>query len=412
MDSRSRPHANPRIGYVLKMYPRYSETFIVTEILAHEAAGLEVEIFSLRHPVDTHFQDVISRVRSPVHYIPASTPHVTAFWSEIAAAEERLPGLWSRLAEFAGDDVRDVYQAVVLSRMARASGITHFHAHFASVATGVARIAAKLAGIPYTFTAHAKDIFHASVSDADMRRKLRDARAAITVSDYNNSYLRQRHGKVASGVRRIYNGLDLSRIPYSPPTTRELDVVAVGRLVEKKGFDDLITACAILRDRGTPIRCRIIGTGPLEAELNGQARALYLEKNVELVGPRPQGAVFDEIRRARSLVAPCVEGSDGNRDGLPTVLLEAMALGTPCVSTRICGIPEIVRHLSTGLLTRPRDPAALAECIDRLLNDERLRVRLAENARRLVETEFDIHRNSAMQREIFTASALSATEAA
>src|SRR5258708_1291380 len=149
-----------RVGYVLKMYPRYSETFIVNEILAHEAAGLDIEIFSLRSPVDTHFQDIISLVRSPVNYIPANTPRAAAFWSALGEAAADLPDLWSTIGEFAADEMGDVFQAVLLAQAARRKGITHFHAHFGTVATGVARIAGRLARIPYTFTAHAKDIFH------------------------------------------------------------------------------------------------------------------------------------------------------------------------------------------------------------------------------------------------------------
>ena len=402
----------PRVAYVLKMYPRYSETFIVNEILAHEAAGLDIEIFSLRSPVDTHFQDIISLVRSPVNYVPADTPRAAAFWSALGGAAADLTELWSTIGEFAADEVGDVFQAVLLAQAARRKRITHFHAHFGTIATEVARIAGRLAGIPYTFTAHAKDIFHSSVSDADMRRKLRDARAVITVSDYNLRYLRERHGKSASRVRRIYNGLDLARFPYSPRADRACDIVAVGRLVEKKGFGDLITACAILRDRGNPIVCRIIGAGELEVDLRESIRALALDESVVIVGPCPQGIVLDEMKRARILVVPCVEGCDGNRDGLPTVLLEAMALGTPCVGTPIGGIPEVIEHEETGLLSPAGDPAALADQIARLLGDERLRLRVSENARRRVEAEFDIHRNTARQRELFTAGRVSETEAA
>ena len=246
-----------KVGYVVKRYPRYSETFIVNEILAHEAAGMEVEIFSLLPPEDGHFQDAISRVRAPVTYLQAKGLKAADFWSTLDDAGEILPYLWDSLEEARGEDVRYAYQAVVLARETRLRGITHLHAHFATASTTVARLAARFARIPYTMTAHAKDIFHESVRPEDLRRKLQDAAATVTISDYNLEYLHDNYGPAAEGVRRIYNGLELERFPYEEPRERVPEIVAVGRLVEKKGFADLIEACSLLRDRGVEVRCRI-----------------------------------------------------------------------------------------------------------------------------------------------------------
>jgi glycosyltransferase involved in cell wall biosynthesis len=394
------------------MYPRYSETFIVTEILAHEAAGLRLEIFSLRAPVDTHFQDAIARVRSSVQYIPSHTPRAHQLWALFEEAAAELPNFWKIVGEFSSEEVCDVFQAVLLAIAVRQKGLTHLHAHFATVATSIARMAAKLAGISYSFTAHAKDIFHSDVSDADLRRKLLDAHAAVTVSEYNLRYLRDRHGRAASRVKRIYNGVDLTRFPYSPGAERDNDIVAVGRLVEKKGFHDLVTACALLRDRRRPVSCRIVGSGPLEADLRSYMRELSLDKKVVAIGPRPQFSVVKEMAGARIFVAPSVEAQDGNRDGLPTVLLEAMALGTPCVGTPIAGIPEALIHEQTGLLVPAGDPQSLAGAMERLLADATLRGRLARNARDHVESEFDIDRNTVALRHIFSSAAISGSEAA
>src|SRR5688500_2895162 len=153
-----------KVGYVVKRYPRYSETFIVNEILAHEAAGMEVEIFSLLPPEDGHFQDAISRIRAPVTYLQAKGLKASEFWSTLAETGESLPNLWRSLEEASGEDVRYVYQAALLAGHARRRGITHLHAHFATASTTVARLSARFAGIPYTMTAHAKDIFHESVN--------------------------------------------------------------------------------------------------------------------------------------------------------------------------------------------------------------------------------------------------------
>jgi colanic acid/amylovoran biosynthesis glycosyltransferase len=392
-----------KVGYVVKRYPRYSETFIVNEILAHEAAGEEIEIFSLLPPDDGHFQDAISRVRAPVTYLPAKGLKVDDFWSTLDGAGEILPDLWGLLEEARGENVRYVCQAVVLASEVRLRGITHLHAHFATASTTVARLAARFARVPYTLTTHAKDIFHESVSAEDLRRKLNDAGATITVSDYNLEYLRESYGRAAQGVRRIYNGLELERFPYEEPRERAAEIVAVGRLVEKKGFADLIEACSLLCDRGVEVRCRIIGFGEQEPELRAAVERLGLGNRVELLGPRPQGDLIKAVQGAAVFAAPCVVGGDGNRDGLPTVLLEAMALGTPCVSTDVTGIPEVLRDRETGLMVPQRDPAALANAIERLLGDPTLRVELAGRARRLIEAEFDVHRNAALLRETFEA---------
>jgi colanic acid/amylovoran biosynthesis glycosyltransferase len=387
-----------KIGYVVKRYPRYSETFIVNEILAHEAAGVELEIFSLLPPTDAHFQDIIARVRAPVHYLPAEGSKVVGFWRTLGDAGAELPEFWNRLGEAASEEVRDVAQAVALARHVKRSGIFHLHAHFASAPTTVARLAARFAKITYSLTAHAKDIFHRDVCSQDLTAKFRDAIAAVTVSDFNVQHLREMAG---DHLVRIYNGLDLERFPFATPEKRLPRIVGIGRLVEKKGFVDLIAACALLKSRGRIFDCEIIGTGDQESLLRDRIQQLGLQKHVELLGPRPQLEIITHLQSASVMAAPCVVGEDGNRDGLPTVLLEAMALGTPCISTDVTGIPEVVRHGETGVVVGQHDPIALADGIERLLSDASERVRLAVNARRLVESEFDVHRNAGRLRALW-----------
>jgi colanic acid/amylovoran biosynthesis glycosyltransferase len=394
------------VGYVLKHYPRYSETFIVNEILAHEEAGLPIEIFALRPPSDTHFQDAIARVRAPVNYLPHGSIKLADFWTFLKESQTVLPGLWEALEAENATDVSVLYQAILLARQVRLKGIAHLHAHFATVATSVARLAALFSGVTYSFTAHAKDIYHESVQPDELHCKLRDARAIITVSEYNLAYLRQTYGSAAANVQRIYNGLDLARFAYQSPRDRPPKIAAVGRLVEKKGFSVLIDACAMMAQQGRDFTCQIIGTGELREDLLAQIQHLELQSRVELVGPRPQSDVISHVQSAAVLAAPCVIGADSNRDGLPTVLLEAMALGTPCVSTDVTGIPEVLRDGITGLVTPQHDPELLAEALARLLADAELRVRLASNARRLIESECDIRQTTAQLRELFFAADL------
>ncbi len=389
-----------KVGYVLKRYPRYSETFIVNELLAHEREGLELELFSLRYPEDGLFQDIISRVRTPVTYL-ADRPKAYQFWQALEEASLVLPGFWAELEAARSVDSREVYQAVLLAREARTRHITHLHAHFGTSATTVARLAARLAGIPYTFTAHAKDIFHEDVVPDDLSRKLSDAASVVTVSDYNLDFLREHYGDAANGVRRIYNGLELDNFPYEKPDDRPPRIVGAGRPVEKKGFSDLVDACALLAAGGRDFVCDIVGAGPLEDELMARIARLGLTGRVRLAGAVPQGEVIEYLRDASVFALPCVTAADGNRDGLPTVLLEAMALGAPCVSTAVTGIPEVLMDGKTGLMAGERDPEGLAGALGGLLDDPALRVRLAAEARRMIEEEFDIDANAARLRSVF-----------
>ena len=241
-----------------------------------------------------------------------------------------------------------------------------------------------------------------------MRLKLREALFSITVSDFNLSYLRDTFGRDAEHVVHLYNGLDLERFAYRSPQQRPRQIIAVGRLVEKKGFADLITACAILAKRGKDFSCEIIGTGEQEAALREQIRQHGLQALVRVLGPLPQQDIIQHIQQAAVLAAPCVIAADGNRDGLPTVLLESMALGTPVVSTDVTGIPELVKHERTGLVTPQYDPESLANALEHLLDTPEVRTNLAIQARQLIESQFDIQQNAAQLRKRFQTSVLPA----
>ncbi|MEY6432458.1 glycosyltransferase family 4 protein [Thioalkalicoccus limnaeus] len=394
---------NLRVGYVVKRYPRYSETFIVNEILQHEEAGLPIDIFALRPVLESHFQDVLAAVRAPVSYIPDKVSKATSLWEAINAARRGLPDFWTALDELGDIDAEDLLQAIDLALRARERGVTHFHAHFGTVAATVTRLAARFARIPYTLTLHAKDIYHVSVDPARMREKLRDAACVMTVTDYNQRYLAAAYEHAAPKIIRLYNGLNLERFNFRPPTRTGREILAVGRLVEKKGFDVLIDACGILRDRGIAFSCRIVGEGVERATLSARIGQLNLGAKVRLVGPQPHAELIETFREAAVVAAPCVIGADGDRDGLPTVLLEAMALGIPCVATDVTGIPELVRDGDTGLCVPQRDPRALADALERLLDDTDLGIDLAARARCVIEQDFDIRRNAAQLREWFAA---------
>ncbi len=388
-----------RIGYVVKRYPRYSETFIVNEILAHEAAGFDLGIFALNPPADTHFQNIISRVHAPVTYLTTKSEKISALWTSLQELSAEIPCLWSKLGAAENEEVKEVWQAAMLASEVKCRNITHLHAHFATSAATVTRLAAHFAEVPYTITAHAKDIFHENAETNDLAIKFNNAATVVTISDYNLNYLAERFPEI--NLKLIHNGLELEHFPFKAPTNRPPRIIAVGRLVEKKGFADLINACAILAKSERKFQCEIIGVGELEKELKNQLESLGLNNVVKMLGPKPQHEVIAKVQEACVLAAPCVIGQDGNRDGLPTVLLEAMALGTPCVSTDVTGIPEVVQHGKTGLQVPQYNPQALAEALGNLLDDAALQVRLATQARTLIEKEFDVEKNASQLREVF-----------
>ena len=394
-------NTRPRIAYVLKVYPRTSQTFVLAEILAHERAGLAVDIFSLRRTDDTRFHAALAKVQSPVFQIARAGSKATLVLNELREHGQHLPHLWDVVKNSAAN-AEDLLQAARLSRAIVDRGIVHLHAHFGTVATVVARLASKITGVSYSFTAHAKDIFHEIVEEDVLRKKLADAAGVITVSQFNVAYLKEKYSDAADTVKLIYNGLDLDEFRFETEGDRPPLILAVGRLVEKKGFSYLLEACAILRSRGVRFHCEIVGGGELESDLQAQFKELDLGDCVKLCGPMSQSDVKQKIRQARLLAAPCVHAGNDDRDGLPTILLEAMALGTPCISTPVTGIPEVLRHEETGLMVAERDEVALADACERLLADQHLRVTLILNGRRLIEENFDIDKNTTKIRAFFS----------
>ena len=379
-----------KIGYVLKVYPRFSETFVVNEIIAREALGETIAIASLRPAGDPRFHGRLADVQASVTWIPDSLRSADRLWTVLREARIALPPLDVVLPDLLAVEADDAAQAVLVARWATEQGVTHLHAHFATLATTVARLASMLTGIPYSFTAHAKDVFHDSVNERDLGRKLRDAHHVVTVSDYNLADLRSRFPADTDRLHRIYNGLDLADLPARSAAPAEPVVVAVGRFVEKKGFADLLDAIAVLRELGIRLPLLLAGNGRLDQALRDQVEVSGLEDLVTFLGPLPQHEILELVRRATVFAAPCVVASDGDRDGLPTVLLEAMALGTPVVSTAVTGIPEIVVDGVTGLIVPERDPYALAAGLRRIVDDPALAQRLARAARARIEADFDV----------------------
>jgi glycosyltransferase involved in cell wall biosynthesis len=296
--------------------------------------------------------------------------------------------------------IRCFFQAGYLADVLRRDPVSHLHAHFATAPALVAMFTHELIGVPYTFTAHARDIY-VDTQPALLRAQMARARAVVTVCEYNRRYLAGHLGPESQGkVRCVYNGLDLRPFTGAPPATTDTDtgpplILSVGRLIEKKGIGDVIAAADILRERGRSFQVEIIGTGPLGPSVAADVKRRGLEDRVQLRGAQPLDVIRLAYRRATVFALPSVVAADGDRDGVPTVLMEAMASGVAVVSTCVSGIPELITAGQDGLLVAPRCPAALADALDVLLSDPELRARLARAARRKIEECFAIDRSAA-----------------
>jgi glycosyltransferase involved in cell wall biosynthesis len=277
-------------------------------------------------------------------------------------------------------------KAVAVARVAARERIDHLHAHFASHPATAAWVVHRLTGIPFSFTAHANDLFVAPVL---LDRKLADARFAIAISEYNRRVLLER--RPAARVELVHCGVDVERCAWHGLGERAPDrVVCVASLLEKKGHTDLIDALALLVERRPGVMLELVGDGPERDRIVRRARERGVDRQVSLLGARSSEQVRATLAEARAFALPSVRLPSGRMEGIPVALMEAMAAGVPVVATRLSGIPELVQDAVTGLLVEPHDPEGLAAALERLLADDALAAELALNARRLVERSFSL----------------------
>ena len=481
-----------RIGYILRSYPRLSQTFIVNEVWALEQLGLKLHIFAIANPREPIVQPQVAAVRAPVDYLEAATGRSKTailaehLWALARAPRRYVETLWyvaRRPAIDEGYSTSSRYtcfaQAVYLARLLwreRQAGraIGHLHAHFAHDPALIAFLTHMLTGISYSFTAHARDLYQ--VPEAALADRLAAARAVVTCCGANIGYLDRLVPERERGkTQLIHHGVDLRAFqpfsestngheaiprseqeelpalrqnpaseglggrrpprddflpagggeaatsgekqsswrasPSTPPdfggTLEELVretvasfpdsttvepplILSVGRLVEKKGFPDLLRACEQLKQTGHRFRCVIYGDGPLRAELEALIERLDLAGDVTLAGACSQQELLPALRRAAIFALAPFVADDGDRDGIPNVLVEAMACGLPVVTTAAAGIPELVRHDHNGLLSAPRDVDGLAAALAAVLDDPARRERLGTAARRTAVEHFDL----------------------
>jgi len=390
------------IGIVLKGYPRLSETFIAQELLALEQRGFSLAIYSLRHPTDAATHPLHSRIGAPVTYLPEylhdDVRRVWRAWRSVrrTSGYRAARSVWWR--DFRRDPTRNRLrrfgQALVLAaELPR--GVVHLHAHFLHTPASVTRYAAVMRDLPWSCSAHAKDIW--TLPEWEKREKLATCAWTATCTAFNADHLRSIAG-AATDVELVYHGIDTLRFPAPDATVSDRDgtdaanpvtLLTIGRAVDKKGLDDLLHALAQL-PRELHWRLVHIGAGPLLAKLAALARTLGLDERIEWRGPQAHATVLAAYRDADVFVLPSRVSDDGDRDGLPNVLLEAQSQRVACLSTRVSGIPELIVDGVTGVLIEPRSPAALAQALSRLIDDPPLRRSLAAAGLARTTTRFSL----------------------
>ncbi len=420
------------IAYIIKGFPRLSETFISNEVLLLEQSGVTIKLFSIKHPDEALQQSTVSQINAKPVYLPSVTslsntflpvwllrnirPFIKAhmklaltqpinFFSTLIKASSMM--VIYRQNMFANPKkvfLKEFIQAVFIADQIIQSGnIRHIHSHFCHGATTIALFVSKLTNIPFSFTAHAKDIYQKTQNPGDLLiKKIKAASFVATCTGANKRYLDQLDDP--DKIKLIYHGLDISFFtPDKPiPNKNIQEILSVGRYVEKKGFQYLIEACSLLKNRGLQFRCRIIGEkGDAYPSLKALVEKLELEELVSLEGPKAHLELKQIYQQSKIFALPCQIVDDGDRDGIPNVLVEAMACGLSVVSTHISGIPELIKHQHNGLLIEEKNSLDLADALEQLLTDKSLSAQLAENGRNTVIQEFDSEQTTQHLRRLF-----------
>ena len=383
----------PRFAYLFERFPSFGQTFCYREVAELDHQDITPPIFSIRNPTDEPPQDWDTRVVERVHYLPNEKELLeevrhAAKKGEIGADIVAALDEWGRRTDFLR-----LYQAVYVGLRLQKMGINHLHAHFAGMAARTAFWINKFFSITFSFTAHANDIFSPRQFEIGLDKLVDSSRAIVTETDYAARFLCEQFPRRSDRVHRIYNGLDLTEFGRADFSSTPPLIIAVGRLIPKKGFSDLIRSCALLAERGKSFRCEIIGEGPLGEALRRQIDDMHLQNNVELIGAKPQTQLRGRLAAANVFVLPSVMDPDGGMDNLPTVIMEAMATGLPVVSTNIGGIPEMIIDNETGFLVEPGDTAAMADAIETVINDSSSAARLGHSGYERARTLFSIEKN-------------------
>ena len=392
----------PVLGMILKGYPRISETFISNEILLLESLGFRIHLFSMRHPRENFTHKSVTQIRAEVDYLPetilAYLPRLMFYNLRLFA---RIPKVYSRALKTAWRRFKRTRKSATLKHLLQAGyivqhllpkrSVNHLHAHFAHSPASVAMFASQLSGLPFSFTAHAKDIYTSHTGQ--LKEKIDLARFVVTCTEYNRRHLMDISDGSKTGIYRIYHGIDTSlftnQIGEKSTATPPYQILTVARMTPKKGLPTVLRAMKQLAQNGIPVKHTLIGDGDDRDKILALIKELELENVTQWLGTRPHEVVLEHYRQADLFVLGCEVAANGDRDGIPNVLLESMAMGVPVVATTVSAIPELVESEKTGLLVKPGEPGLLADAMSRLLTDEDLRRRVVPAARECINENFD-----------------------
>jgi glycosyltransferase involved in cell wall biosynthesis len=400
-----KPSGVPVLGMILKGYPRISETFISNEILRLEKLGFAIHLFSMRQPREDFSHESVNKIRARVDYLPETLlkPLPRLLYHNLILASKQpsiyaaaLKTAWRRfLRTHKLATIKHLLQAGYLAqRLLPASGVTHLHAHFAHSPTSVAMFTSQLTGLPFSFTAHAKDIY--TSDPRQLREKIELSRFVVTCTEYNRRHLL----KIADGhqtqIHRIYHGIDIDLFSgnYVEQQTsgHPYRILTIARLTAKKGLPTVYKALKILADNGVSFEHTLIGDGEDRELILELIKKLELSSVTRWLGTQPHHIVLDHYKAADLFVLGCEVAPNGDRDGIPNVLIESMAMGVPVVATDISAIHELVQGGKTGLLVPAGRPDKLAEAMQRMLTDTELRHRVIPVAHQTVAADFDNRR--------------------
>jgi glycosyltransferase involved in cell wall biosynthesis len=395
------------IAYIIGTYPFMTTTFIDREIFELKEQGLKIHIVAMRKPINIIKNQRLVELAKNLHYIiPAkiifllnaffyfliTQPYI--FSSTVSYLVTRKHKNFRLRIKTFFHFIEGILAAMHLNKM----NIKQIHAHFADRSTTVALVASRFLKVPYSFTAHANDIY---VNPIMLKEKIENAKFVTTCTKYNKQYLEKIYGKK---IELVYHGLDLNDFKNKKQDIikkNQNSIISVGKLKEKKGFEYLIKACSLLKIQNIKFSCEIIGEGPENKRLLKLIEELKLHKEIKLSGALQHKKVIEKLHSATVFVLPCIQAKNYDRDGIPNVILEAMANKLPVISTNFSGIPEVINNMDNGILVETRNEKKLAKSIKKILFNHQLIQQFSYNGRKTVEQKFDIKKNILPLIELF-----------
>jgi glycosyltransferase involved in cell wall biosynthesis len=405
----------PTLAYILKGYPRISETFISNEILLLETLGFRMHLFPMRHPRESFCHDSVRQIQAQVDYLPTELlPEFHKLLLPNIFLAVKRPTLFKKGLQLANirfqrtgklATCKHLLQAGFLcnNHLLKNTTISHLHGHFAHSPTSVTMFASLLSGIPFSFTAHAKDIY--TSNPAQLREKIRLAEFVITCTNYNRKYLEKIADGLDTPVHCIYHGIDLKL--FSPQTDHKTcsspyKLMTVARMTEKKGLPTLYRALKILKDKGLAFSHTLIGDGDDRDTILQLINDLGLDEYCHWLGTRSHEEVLRQFEQSDLFVLACEIAANGDRDGIPNVLVESLAMQVPAISTTVSAVPEILLNGKSGITVNPGNAESMAAAIEEALTNTKLRETVIKGGTEHTRQHFNNRSLVAQLGDIFT----------